>query len=374
MMFVYYEDLVEIIGPKTKAYRKSKKLKDVPERCLCDGENFCFPGFSTNSTLVFGKKFSCDLLDGLRSNHLLQEDIDTADDNADITNGFWEPVFVTGASSNHFEELRTFIDRLRRIYTKNQVIVYDLGLENDEISEVKSWCNVELKTFNFSVYPEHVANLQTYAFKMIIIDALQTLNAFFYTDTSVAFKSQAHEDLLEAVKFGALQSFATFPYTFHSVGATTHPGMYEYLPVAMEATRMMERVSTAMLVVDSPYTRNVMKWWYLCAMTSACISPEGSTVDCPIHRLRKAPRKYADCHRYDQAFWNLIYLDDLFGQSQHAVTMGFTTPYKQLTDDIVNEVELRLGEHLKPLFKTTVTLHKGAKMKERYSDKPGNCS
>ncbi|CAD5225474.1 unnamed protein product [Bursaphelenchus okinawaensis] len=281
----------------------------------------------------------------------------------------WSTVFVAAVSENHFFELRSFVAKLRKYYKKSRLVVYDIGLSSNSISEIKSWCYVEYRYFNFSHYPEHVKHLANYSFKLVIVEALQSLNAFFYVDTSVSFKKNGHKHLVESVKSRLLQPFSTFPYTFHNVYVATHPQMYEYIPTPEVATKMTERVATAMFVVDSPYTRKIMKWWYLCAMTPSCISPPNATHICHTRRLRKRPNSYANCHRFDQSFWNLMYLNDLFGSSSFAITMGLTEPYTELNRSIVFEVNRGLKAKLEEVFRRSVRIRKGVKIKKSFVDK-----
>lgn len=43
-------------------------------------------------------------------------------------------IFVTAASSNHFELVRGLVQNLRRFHPVNQVVFYDLGLSETEVS------------------------------------------------------------------------------------------------------------------------------------------------------------------------------------------------------------------------------------------------
>ena len=97
-------------------------------------------------------------------------------------------VFVTAASDNHFRELKSALAQLRFIGSQRLVLAYDLGLSDDNRKEVrlqehsvtilahlkrvfqlKSWFNVSVETFDASEFPNHVSNLETYAWKPLII-------------------------------------------------------------------------------------------------------------------------------------------------------------------------------------------------------------
>lgn len=113
-------------------------------------------------------------------------------------------VFVTGASSNHFNESIDALIRAQRYFPKKKIFYYDLGLNESErlkvwlhvfqflqmhiriVSfQVRTWCSVELRTFNFSQFPMHVRNLKTYAFKPIIMKVSKLI--VFKTPTPVLF-------------------------------------------------------------------------------------------------------------------------------------------------------------------------------------------
>ncbi|KAI6230259.1 hypothetical protein M3Y99_01081400 [Aphelenchoides fujianensis] len=268
-----------------------------PAECLCEDENFCFPGLDKKGAVRWGRRFDCGLLGALRTARLTDEEaartpldavrIDASDR--------WDPVFVTATSSNHFAELRPLIRLLHAHYPKSRIVV---RRHRPGVEEAKAWCNVEVRTFHFGRYPPHVKNLRTYAFKLAIVVMHKT---FFYLDTSVRHTGRHLVELLRGVQSGHLPPFSTHTArTHHSVFASTHPGMFAYLPLPPLVSRLMEMESSVQFVSDAPYTRYVFKWWLLCAMTRECIAPKGAQHYCRIREPKNKHRTYMKCHRFDQ--------------------------------------------------------------------------
>ncbi len=100
-----------------------------------------------------------------------------------------------------------------------------------------------------------------------------------------------------------------FSTTEHSNFAVTHPDMYLYLPTELQGMKNTEqREANSILVynTESLY-QNVLKWWYLCALTEECLAPT-------LHRFCNFTNKnrfhdYVGCHRYDQAALNLLLIN-----------------------------------------------------------------
>jgi hypothetical protein len=68
--------------------------------------------------------------------------------------------------------------------------------------------------------------------------------------------------------------------------------MLAYLPLPLLVTQVPEIQSTFQFVSDSPYTRYILKWWYLCAMTKECLAPGGSIVSCKLGDFHDHKRTY----------------------------------------------------------------------------------
>lgn len=92
----------------------------------------------------------------------------------------------------------------------------------------------------------------------------------------------------------------------HSNFATTHEGMYTYLPTDEERMKQVTmRETGAMLIFKSKEVSVfVLWWWYHCAMTKGCIAPVNELV-CDF-KEGDMFKEYAGCHRFDQSAMNIL--------------------------------------------------------------------
>ncbi|KAI6185717.1 hypothetical protein M3Y98_00054100 [Aphelenchoides besseyi] len=320
--------------------------------CNCSGDNFCFKGLDELGEVRLGFPFDCSLYDKLKSLQLLDSDAAKAqhDYKQIVADDKWSPVFVTSASINHFGELRKLVKTIRLYYPTSKILIFDVGLHSKEIKEVKSWCLVEYRRFDFSKYPPHVKRLMNYAFKLSIIEAFEEHKTFFYFDTSVRIAGRNLSTFLHGVQSGVLLPFSTHTWTGHSVYATTHPKTYAYFPLPMIISQLEEIQSTSQFISDSPYTRYILKWWYLCALTEKCIDPLGGQVYCKTANHYDRYRTYMNCHRYDQAHWNLAALAYLFGSERGAVRLNYTKDWERLDESLIIKVERRREQAMRNFF------------------------
>ena len=79
---------------------------------------------------------------------------------------------VTGCSSNHYGEFKPHIEDFRKSFPGTKCFFYDLGLSDEQINEVKNMPDLVYRKFDFNAYPEHVRNLQNYAWKPLIIQEM----------------------------------------------------------------------------------------------------------------------------------------------------------------------------------------------------------
>ncbi|CAD5222148.1 unnamed protein product [Bursaphelenchus xylophilus] len=307
-----------------------------PRTCRCNNENFCFTGLDATLSHINGSAFPCELYPYIQNFNLLQNDINNIPNDFGKLENDWTPVFVTSASSNHFYELRQYVNVIRINYKKSKIVVYDVGLNGAMVDEVKSWCLVEYRYFNFKRYPGHVNQLMNYAFKIVIADALKTYKNFFYTDTSVRFLKNFHIDIVRELNRGSILPFMTFTFSDHGIYGATDPGMLQYIPVPSNLTKSKEWQST-LLVTDSKYTRTLLKWFVLCALTEDCISPPTAQLKCNFYVENKITMEMG-CHRYDQTFWNLYQLSYIFDPIQRgALKMGLIDKWPE----VMGEKEVR---------------------------------
>ena len=95
-------------------------------------------------------------------------------------------VIASGISSNHFKEVRDMIASVHYFYPSLHIIIYNLGLTNLQISTLESYCNVHVRQFNFSKYPDFVKKLKLFAWKPLLVHELsKEFDFIFYHDASI---------------------------------------------------------------------------------------------------------------------------------------------------------------------------------------------
>ncbi|GMR62906.1 hypothetical protein PMAYCL1PPCAC_33101 [Pristionchus mayeri] len=216
-------------------------------------------------------------------------------------------VIVTYASSNHFFEARRALRSIRSVF-KNKIIFYDLGLNKNEIAELKKVCNLEVRKFEFQRFPNFVSRLMGYNFKPIIMaEVFSEFEHFWIADTSVRFFNVTPflTDFYNNITSSAIETMALRHPSSHSIFAATHPSMYEYLPIDAALAKELEMLdANTMFIARSEMTREAIKWNALCALTEECMAPSGEGIYCNFREDRYTMR--AGCHRFDQSSINII--------------------------------------------------------------------
>lgn len=239
------------------------------------------------------------------------------------------PMFVTAMSDNHYKEGLTLIANIRKFWPQQKVIVYDLGLSKQSVSELQGKCLVEVRSFPFGEYPDYVKKLDEFRWKPLVIAiTLEEFGAIWYMDTSVRWKKDRLElvyDEIRCRKDHALPESWNFfenpnatlecgksayllqSSSDHGVFPTTHPGVYEYIPTLLRylKQRSSENHDAGFVfVVRTADAVNILKWYVLCALEKDCMAPPGARLACRFGDDRFA--HYAECHRYDQSVINLL--------------------------------------------------------------------
>ena len=75
---------------------------------------------------------------------------------------------ITAASSVYFDRVRNFVGSMHTYAAGVPVLVYDLGLSAEQRLQMAEWQNVSVRAFPFDEYPQHVRNLFSYAWKILI--------------------------------------------------------------------------------------------------------------------------------------------------------------------------------------------------------------
>ena len=219
-------------------------------------------------------------------------------------------VVMTGISSNHFKESRDMIASVQKFLPNTKLIVYDLGLNDNQRKTMLTYCNVELRTFHFELYPPHVKELFKYAWKPIMHrDVAEEYEVILYGDASMRLKGNFKDTVLPL-----LQMFPYVPgnvFLHCSIISMTHEGMLNYLNVSRQevADVLIHTIQATLHTVwaTQQIKEKLIKYWVDCALHPECIAPPGAGIfGCNMSMVKTNPGKYVGCHRFDQSALNVI--------------------------------------------------------------------
>ena len=221
------------------------------------------------------------------------------------------PIVLTGASSNHMEEAASGVaSSQQRFGPEARIRFFDLGLSRAERQRVRSWCRVRLEqaVFPFHRFPARVATLNEYRWKPVsVAEGLRGAEAVWWTDTSIRWRNDSNlQQLYDEVLAGRAFPVQALGATGHSVFSATQPAMYHFLGGAEGASRHQMMEANFLLLVRSPGTRELLKWWVLCALEPDCMAPAGAKLGCEFDQGPRNFSVYYNCHRYDQSALNLL--------------------------------------------------------------------
>ena len=216
---------------------------------------------------------------------------------------------VSALSDNHYPEAVDFIASLQTFMPVSRIIVYNLGLTLHRVNLLNTYCNVEVRNFNFSKYPPHVKKITTFAWKPIIINEISNNNShevIMWCDSSCRLRRPLGPLLTHLAKHPILPGpISTFPFI-----ATAHDGMLQYLKInqsrkELASTGLSLQAGAVILWNNDEVKNKVLKYWVDCAMHKECIAPDGATLgNCFFRHMSSG--EYCGCHRYDQSAFNLI--------------------------------------------------------------------
>ncbi|XP_071853019.1 uncharacterized protein [Apostichopus japonicus] len=216
-------------------------------------------------------------------------------------------VLITAFSDNHYKEAMGYIGTAQKYMPGKRIIVYDLGLSNTIKRKVGKLCDVELRRFPFNNYPQHVKNLQSYAWKPVIINlSLNEFGAIYYGDASIRFKKSL-KVLLPGIQrhHGYMTNILHFDPTRSHHYKRTVPAMFTKLGIDREEYHNCNNSAphiqpgTQLIINSTTIQTKLMQPWLQCALDKECITPKGSS------RAN---------HRQDASAITLLVYKNLFGE------------------------------------------------------------
>ena len=214
--------------------------------------------------------------------------------------------FLTTASANHYAELLKAVQSVQKYFPGNKILLYDLGLTEEQIQQMKSSCDVHVKHFNYDLYPYHIRDLYNYAFKTVVLqDALKDHAAIFWLDSSVRFLSSNISAVMEtARKNGGVSATCT---TLNYIYEFTDPALYRYIPTdPLHAKSVLDIQAGVVFYFNTKEVyENIVLWYVLCGLDSSCIIPSDRHPMAPCDITNRG--RY--CHRFDQSLLNALLMN-----------------------------------------------------------------
>ncbi|KAE9548917.1 hypothetical protein FO519_007862 [Halicephalobus sp. NKZ332] len=198
----------------------------------------------------------------------------------------------------------------RRIFDREKIIVYNIGLEPFQVEILQKICNVFVENFPFEKFPNYFKILNHYRWKPIVIAmALKKYGHIIYADTSVIFKSSSFLRIPSDFSFFN-EKRERSPYLLHSsTGHTIYPvtmsSIYDYFPTDIEKMKSTPMYEAGLVTVfRTRRALKLLKWYVLCALEKNCMVP--STTN-PIHYCGSMKSSESpECHRFDQSVINVL--------------------------------------------------------------------
>ncbi|XP_061179338.1 uncharacterized protein LOC133187962 [Saccostrea echinata] len=226
------------------------------------------------------------------------------------------PVIVSGVSENHFTEIIGLLNSInihvRKKYPDLKLIVFNLGLSNAHINDLRKMCSCDVRQFPFEKFPPHVKRLQGYTWKPIILQIiLQEYDFVMWVDSSIRLNEKLNE-LFDRAKRTGIQILEGDG----SIAVRTHRKLFDFLkeepcmfnyPEVQPGWILMKRTEFTLKVLLRPILS--------CALQFGCMDfPNAAQF-----LYCKDPTKLSACHRYDQSVHGII-LTRLFNKNRKSIS------------------------------------------------------
>ena len=197
---------------------------------------------------------------------------------------------ITYADERFFIALQNLIGSVHFWEPNLRIVIYDIGMNENQVHEILNWKNVLYKKFNFSLYPPHMQELKKYAFKPIIWnETFHEYGYIFLQDAGQEFRNK-----IDPIR-NIIQKQGVFSHITASLSRSkelTHPLTEKYLNIALQKSHCDG--ATMGFKKDHPRGEEIRKLIHealQCSLVEQCIAPEGSNLV---------------NHRYDQAMFTLL--------------------------------------------------------------------
>jgi hypothetical protein len=183
-------------------------------------------------------------------------------------------VMVTAASHQYMARLRNFVGSMHVWEPEMPIVVYDLGLHEEDRIEMACWRGVTVRRLDWAALPAHFQMLFNFAWKMaVIVDSLRHASAVIVLDAGAEIRRPLDGILLDLHRRGywiASQS--------NYLGVKSANDTLSYF--GLERREVLEFQFCAgglqAYVRGHPAQQRLVNEIMDCAMDLACIAPPGS--------------------------------------------------------------------------------------------------
>ncbi|CAF1020303.1 unnamed protein product, partial [Brachionus calyciflorus] len=218
-------------------------------------------------------------------------------------------VFVMASDKTFYETLKHSIKLKNKYFPKRQLVIFDMGMKDNMIEEIKELCKCEVRNFDknfYSKFSTHFSNLQTYSWKPIIIqevlNEIEKDTILFYMDTSIKLKSNQIGNLIERTNSYGIST----RYLDLKLSCFTDSRMFEWFGETSKQYSDIQTLEANLIVLKKNFlTSLIMKAWVTCAFDENCIAPKGSSIYGGLKNWFKGCHA-CGCHRFDQDAFTIV--------------------------------------------------------------------
>ena len=228
-----------------------------------------------------------------------------------------ELVVVTGFSSNHYNEAQDMLGSVHHFLPKTPIIIYDVGMDNEQVKALKELKNVEVRKYDFEANGRtnyrkigHGAGLGCYAWKIFVMDEVSREHKVFaWLDASIRLiKPITSSDCVESLNNIPLSACFNHMYSRRMMQFTDE-GTVKHLNITRQQMKdVVGFMSGCLMFKMTEKMRLLMEKWVDCAYNEECICGTKAT------RIKgycnfsepQSTKFIPGCHRYDQATLNWL--------------------------------------------------------------------
>ncbi|KAL8620038.1 hypothetical protein ACOMHN_015320 [Nucella lapillus] len=224
---------------------------------------------------------------------------------------YFDVVFITAASSNHFGESQGVIQSLHEVVFPElerqglwtfHLYYYDLGLKKEQLRKLKKHCRCTVLPFPFSRLPEQFHRLRSCIWKPLLMKAHLNSSRFtLWMDASTSFTARDITPILhQASQLGIFVTQNNYMALMH-----THPSMLSYFHVKPCSMASFYEIAGGFVALnnDEFVHKAILDPWVSCAFSQDCLCPMTDSHSNCVNFVKCTKRKqaYFRCHRFDQS-------------------------------------------------------------------------